>query len=119
MTFASFHPPTGFYVETASDRCEYDVAEKLIVLHITDTGKVFLNQEQEDWNSLADRLSQIYSVREYRTLYLLADSGVSFQTIDHALDIMENADASIQDRSITPQVFIDACSLGSGHPVLK
>ena len=115
MTFASFH----LYVETASDRCEYDVADKLIVLHITDTGKVFLNQEQEDWNSLADRLSQIYSVREYRTLYLLADSGVPFQTIAHALDTVENAEASIQVRLITPKVFNAACPLGSGHPVLR
>jgi biopolymer transport protein ExbD len=119
MTFASFHPPTGFYVETASDRCEYDVADKLIVLHITDTGKVFLNQEQEDWNSLADRLSQIYSVREYRTLYLLADSGVPFQTMAHALDAVENAEASIKVRLITPKVFNAACPLGSGHPVLR
>jgi len=119
MTFASFHPPTGFYVETASDRCEYDVADKLIVLHITDTGKVFLNQEQEDWNSLADRLSQIYSVREYRTLYLLADSGVPFQTTAHALDTVENAEASIKVRLITPKVFNAACPLGSGHPVLR
>jgi MotA/TolQ/ExbB proton channel family len=48
MTFASFHAPTGFYVELASARCEYDVVDRLIVLHITDTGKLFLNQEQQD-----------------------------------------------------------------------
>lgn len=118
MTFPSFHTPTGFYVELASARCEY-VADKLIVLHITDTGKVFLNQEQEDWNSLAGRLSQIYSLREYRTLYLLADSGVPFQTIAHALDTVENAEASIKVRLITPKVFNAACPLGSGHPVLR
>jgi len=70
MTFPSFHTPTGFYVELASARCEHDVVDQLIVLHITDAGRLFLNQEQEDWNSLADRLSQIYRMREYRTLLL-------------------------------------------------
>ena len=119
MTFASFHTPTGFYVELASARCEHDVVDKLIVLHITDAGKLFLNQEQEDRNSLAGRLSQIYRMREYRTLYLLADSGVPFQTVAHALDTVENAEASIKVQLITPKVFNAACPLGSGHPVLR
>ena len=95
MTFASFHRSTGFYVELASTRCEYDSDEHLIILHITDTGKLFLNQEQEDWNGLAGRLAQLYSPREYRTLYLFADSGVPFQTVAHALDAVGNAPTSV------------------------
>ena len=73
MTFASFHTPTGLYVELVPARCEeYDVVDKLIVLHVADTGKLFLNQEQEDWSSLAARLSEIYRMRKDRTLYLLS-----------------------------------------------
>jgi hypothetical protein len=56
MTFASFHTPKGFYVELASARCESDAVDRLIVLHITDTGEVFLNLEHQDWNTLASRL---------------------------------------------------------------
>jgi biopolymer transport protein ExbD len=137
MTFASFHTPTGFYVELASARCEYDVVDRLIVLHITDAGKLFLNQEQEDWNNLADRLSGIYSMREYRTLYLLADSGVPFQTVAHALDTVESAPAAvgpqavgvrmdrlnIKVRLVTPTALNAGCPKpvvpGSGHSVLK
>jgi hypothetical protein len=66
MTVASFHTPTGFRIELASARCEYDGDDRLIVLHITDAGKLFLNQEQTDWNTLAGRLSEIYSMRERR-----------------------------------------------------
>ena len=33
MTFASFHTPTGFYVELAWARCEYDGDHRPIVLH--------------------------------------------------------------------------------------
>ena len=101
MTFASFHTPTGFYVELASARCEdYDVVDKLIVLHITDTGQLFLNQEQEDWNNLAVRLSQIYSLKEHRTLYLLADSDVPFRTVADALDTVENASANVGPQAV-------------------
>jgi biopolymer transport protein ExbD len=137
MTFASFRTPTGFYVELASARCEYDGDDRLIVLHITDAGRLFLNQEQEDWNSLADRLSQIYSMREYRTLYLLADSGVPFQTVADALDTVENAPATvgpqavgmrmdrlnIHVRLVTPTALNAGCPkpvvTSSGHYVLR
>lgn len=96
MTFASFHPSTGFYVELPSDRCEYDGDDRLIVLHITDTGKLFINQEQEGWNSLAGHLSEIYSTLEHRTLYLVADSDLSFRTVVDALDTVGNATVGLQ-----------------------
>ena len=137
MTFPSFHTSTGFYVELASARCEYDGDDRLIVLYVTDAGKLFLNQEQEDWNSLADRLSEIYSMRKYRTLYLLADSGVPFQTVADALDTVERAPATvgpqavgmridrlnIEVRLVTPKAFNAGCPrpvvTGSGHYVLR
>ena len=137
MTFSSFHTPTGFYVELASARCEDDVVDRLIVLHITDADKLFLNQEQADWNTLADRLSEIYSMREHRTLYLLADSGVPFQTVARALDTVESAPATvgrqavgrrmdrinIEVRLVTPTALNAGCPkpvvTGSGHYVLR
>jgi biopolymer transport protein ExbB/TolQ/biopolymer transport protein ExbD len=85
--------PTGLEVELGSTRCEHDGNDRLIVLHITDAGKLFLNTEQEDWGSLAGRLSKIYSVRAHQTLYLLADDAVPFQTVADALDTVENIPA--------------------------
>jgi hypothetical protein len=134
MTFASFHTPKGFYVELPSARCESDVADRLIVLRITGTGEVFLNLEHQDWNTLASRLSEIYRNRKYRTLYLLADSDVPFQTVAHALDTVENiastvgsqADGTKKDkldikvRLVTPYVFDAGCVVtSSGHRVLR
>ena len=95
MTFASLHAPTGFYVGLAPAHCEYDEADTLIVLHIRDSGKLFLNEEDEDWNGLADRLSQIYGMRAHRAIYLLADSGVRFDTVARAIDTVENAEATV------------------------
>ena len=133
MTFPSFHTPTGFYVELSSARCEYDGDDRLIVLHITDAGKLFLNQEQEDWKNLADRLSAIYVMRGYRTIYLIADTDVPFQTVADALDTVENASAKVGPqavgirkdklgitvRLITPKALNAGCPTGSGHFVLR
>jgi biopolymer transport protein ExbD len=135
MTFASFHTRTGFAIQLAPARCEYDGDDRLIVLHITDAGKLLLNLEPTDWNSLAGRLSEIYSMREDRTLYLLADPGVPFQTVADALDTVENAPAvtgsqaggmrmeklDITVRLLTPTALNAHCLLkpvatGSGHP---
>ncbi len=95
MTFASFHTPTGFNVELASVRCEDYGDDRAIVLHITDGNELFLNYERENRNSLVEHLSEIYSLRESRTLYVLADSDVPFQTVADALDAVENAPAAV------------------------
>jgi biopolymer transport protein ExbD len=88
-----FAPREATGLELASTCRENGGNNRLIVLHITGAGKLFLNQEQADWNSLGGHLSEIYSRREHRTLYLLADDGVPFQTVTDALDTVENIPA--------------------------
>jgi hypothetical protein len=95
MTFGSFHTPKGFYVALPSGRCESDSPDRLIVLHLSGTDKLFLNLEQQHWNSLAARLSDIYRGRKGRELYLLADSDVPFQTVAHALDTVESSASTV------------------------
>jgi biopolymer transport protein ExbD len=123
MTFASFRTPTGFAIELAPSCCENCANDRITLLHITDAGKLLLNAEQEAWNGLAGRLSEIYRVREQRTLDLVADDGVPFQTIADALDIVENVPATpgpqaagmemdkldITVRLITPKVWNARC----------
>jgi hypothetical protein len=69
-------------------------------MRITDAGKLFLNAEQEDRNSLPGRLSEIYSMRVHRTLYLFADDGVPFQTVADALDTVENALVIVEPQAV-------------------
>jgi len=92
--------PTGLELELASTCREFDGNDRLIVLHITDAGKLFLNQDQQDWNGLAGRLSEIYSVRAHRTLYLVADDGVPFQTVADALDTVENVPVTVVPQAV-------------------
>jgi biopolymer transport protein ExbD len=86
---------TGFGIELAPTCRENDANDQTTVLHITAAGKVLLNAEDEEWNGLAGRLSEIYRVREERTLHLMADDGVAFQTVADALDIVENIPAAV------------------------
>jgi biopolymer transport protein ExbD len=104
MPYFAPREPTGLEVDLASTRCEHDGNDRLIVLHITNAGNLFLNTEQKDWNSLARRLSEIYSVRAHRTLYLLADDGVPFQTVADALDTVENIPATVGTQAVGMEI---------------
>jgi len=122
MTFPSFHTPKGLNVALASARCGCESVDRVIILRITDAGKLFLNTEPEDFNNLATRLSQIYSLRVDRTLYLHAEDGVPFQTVAEVLDIVKNANAErntagmgtsklrITVRLVTPKATNASCA---------
>jgi hypothetical protein len=108
--------PTGLAIDFASTRCEYDGDDRLIVLHVTNASKIFLNAEEENWRNLAGRLSEIYSMREHRTLYLLGDEEVSFQTLAAVIDIVESTESAagtgpldIKVRMITPATVKAHC----------
>lgn len=109
MTFSSFHTPRGLHVGLASANCEYEGADRVVILRITDTGKFFLNTEWEEWNSLPIRLSEIYRWRVNRTLYLLAEDGVPFQTVADALDILGTDKLNITVRLVTPGAMMAHC----------
>lgn len=117
MVYSSYVVPTGLYVDMrpATFHCGYG-EDRLIVLHMTDAGKVLLSQEQEEWNSLEVRLSEIYSPRLHRVLYLLAEDGVPFQHVADAIDIAKNAPVAgtsgslgITVRLITPRAMHTHC----------
>ncbi|HET9408847.1 MAG TPA: biopolymer transporter ExbD [Candidatus Sulfotelmatobacter sp.] len=107
--------PKGLPVGVALARCpiDRDVSERIIILHVTNAGKFFLNTEEEDSNRLAYRLSQIYSLRADKTMYLLADDGVPFQTAADAIDIAYGMNISV--RLITPTAIKAA---GCPEPVM-
>jgi len=125
MPYFAPREPTGLYIELAPSCREIDANDRTTVLHITDAGKLLLNAEQEEWNGLAGRLSEIYRVRAQRTLDFVADDGVPFQTVADALDIVENApvtagpqaaggelgELEITVRLITPRALNTRCAV--------
>ncbi len=113
MSFASFRESKGLGVEVASARCDYEGNDRLIVLRIDNGGRLFLNSEQQNWNTLNSRLAEIYTLRVHRILYLSADDGVPFQTVADAIDIAANGGGSsslnIAVRLITPKAANAPC----------
>ena len=91
MEYSSYQTPMGLSVSVVPARCEYEGDDRLLVLRLASTGKLSINQTQEDWSSLSEVLSKIYGSRVHRTLYLLAEDDVPFQTVADALDIVGNA----------------------------
>jgi len=96
----------GLPVELAPAQCEYPDINRLLVLRVTDGGQVFLNEEQETWNGLDARLSEIYRMREDRTIYFFAEEGASFQNVADAMDI---ASPYLKVRLITPRTAKTPC----------
>jgi len=109
MVFEPYETPTGLDVGLATQLCESGGDNRLIVLRITDTGKLFINFEEVDWNNLAGRLSAIYSRRAQRTLYLSATDGVPFQTLADAIDVIENTPVASPNSPISVLLITPKC----------
>jgi biopolymer transport protein ExbD len=91
LPFYAFHTPMGLDVSIASTCCEPDRDHRLVLLHISDEGRIFLNQKQEDWNDLAGTLAKLYRLHTQRTIYISASDEVHFQTLADAIDVAKIA----------------------------
>jgi len=137
VEYSSYHTPMGLTVSVVPTRCEDVGDDRLIALRLTDTGNLFINQTEEDENSLPEVLSKIYGTRVRRTLYLLAEGGVPFQRVADALDVVKNTNVEphqairtgagrrdIAVQLITPQAVNNSCvlspvAIGSSHPTSR
>lgn len=87
--FTPFHPsrvPVGLRVLLPSFPRRPNAADRIIVLHVGQKGELFINTEPVSRTDLPQRLSAIYRMKAGRDLYLLAESGASFQTVADAID---------------------------------
>lgn len=98
---------TGFAVDL--ETVPYDVGGRWMVLHITEGGNIFLNFDKQEWKMLPKRLAEIYRLRADRTICLMADEGVQYQTVMEAIDAVESAEMPdgerIRVRLITPKAM--------------
>jgi biopolymer transport protein ExbD len=81
----------GLEVDLRPASWQFDGDDRLIVLRITNEGKLFLNFEPVDWNDLEKRLSKIYGLRKYRALYISPEEDVQFQTLADAIGVAGSA----------------------------
>jgi biopolymer transport protein ExbD len=89
ILFSPFHPyqtPTGLRVLLPYFPCRAEVSSRMIVLQVTRSGELSINQEPASRTDPPRRLAEIYRVRARRELYLRADDGASFQMVADAID---------------------------------
>ncbi|HTR49032.1 MAG TPA: biopolymer transporter ExbD [Verrucomicrobiae bacterium] len=64
---------------------------RTIVVSVLNGNKLLINQDQSDWNTLGDRLSDIFKERADKVAFVKGDDDVSFSQVAKAIDIMRGA----------------------------
>jgi biopolymer transport protein TolR len=64
---------------------------RTIVVSVLTGGKVMINQDQSDWNTLGSRLFDIFKERADKVAFVKGDDDVSFALVARAIDIMRGA----------------------------
>jgi biopolymer transport protein ExbD len=65
-----------------------------IVIQVLADGSVRINQEHVDWDTLRNRLEQIFGSRANRTAFVRGDGALEFQVIARVIDVMRAAGVS-------------------------
>lgn len=68
--------------------------ERSLILSLDRNGGILLNQEMLDLPSLLPRLSEIFSTRSDRTLFVQADNEILFNDVARLIDTAHGAGAS-------------------------
>ena len=85
-----WQPAKGYAVRVAPDTCSCYSSARIIHLHLAKDGSLKIGSEAIQATELASSLSEIYSVRAERILYLSADSDVAFQRVAEVVDVTQN-----------------------------
>jgi biopolymer transport protein TolR len=61
---------------------------KTIVVQVTASGKVMINQDETSWDQLGPRLSDIFKQRAEKVAFVKGEDNVDFAEVARAIDIM-------------------------------
>lgn len=112
MSFKPYRHATGLPVHLPSFPCRAPLADRNIVLQVTEGGQLLINSEPVSWTDLPRRLSDIYRTRASREIYLRAEDGVPFHLVADAIDIARRSSGvadslGVTVSLITPQAAAD------------
>ena len=68
--------------------------DETLVLSLSESGLIRLNQEEIDSASFAVRLQDVLRTRSDRTLFVQADNGVLYNDVAHLIDVAHGAGAN-------------------------
>jgi biopolymer transport protein TolR len=64
---------------------------KTIVVQVTATGKVMINQDETTWDALGPRLEDIFKQRAEKVAFVKGDDNVEFAEVARAIDVMRGS----------------------------
>ncbi|MGB0035384.1 MAG: biopolymer transporter ExbD [Candidatus Acidiferrales bacterium] len=64
---------------------------KTIVVQVTSSGKVLINQDETNWDQLGPRLEDIFKTRAEKVAFVKGDDAVEFADVARAIDIMRGS----------------------------
>ena len=64
---------------------------KTIVVQVTASGKVLINQDPATWDDLGPRLEDIFKTRAEKVAFVKGDDAVEFAEVARAIDIMRGS----------------------------
>ena len=68
-----------------------ELLSKTIVVQVTASGKVLINQDEVSWDDLGSRLDDIFKLRAEKVAFVKGDDAVDFGQVARAIDIMRGA----------------------------
>lgn len=64
---------------------------KTVVVQVSATGQVKINQTDTTWNDLGPQLTDIFKIRADKTAFVKGDDNAPFADVAHAIDIMRGS----------------------------
>jgi biopolymer transport protein ExbD len=68
-----------------------DMPPSAIVVQVTSSGNVLINQDKVSWDGLGARLEDIFKQRAEKAAFVKGDDSVEFADVARAIDIMRGA----------------------------
>jgi biopolymer transport protein TolR len=68
-----------------------ELEPRTIVVQVMQGGRLMINRDPSDWNTLSARLAKIYAARADKTAFVKGSEEVPFEDVARAIDIMRGA----------------------------
>lgn len=68
-----------------------DMQSKVIVVQVLKDGSLKINDESTTWDTMGQRLSDIFKERAEKVAFVKGDDSVEFYEVAHAIDIMRGS----------------------------
>jgi biopolymer transport protein TolR len=81
--------------QPASPQTVAPIVETVIVVQVSASGDIRINEEPVGWDHLANRLERIFKERARKVAFIRGDAPVEFQVVARVVDVMHGSGISV------------------------